>query len=54
MRSLARILAFSVVLVSTHDASDWGELVARSGARGFLAKADLSGDALDTLLAAPH
>ena len=35
-----------VVLVSSRDAKDFGPMVAASGARGFVAKADLSGDAL--------
>jgi DNA-binding NarL/FixJ family response regulator len=41
----------AVVLVSSRDARDFGPLVSRSGARGFLSKADLSGDALRRLLA---
>ena len=40
-----------VVLVSSHEARDFGPLVARSGARGFLSKADLSGTALQEVLA---
>jgi DNA-binding NarL/FixJ family response regulator len=40
----------AVVLVSTHDAGDYAELSAAHGARGFLAKADVSGVALDALL----
>jgi DNA-binding NarL/FixJ family response regulator len=39
-----------VVLVSTHDAGDFAELAAAHGAKGFLAKADLSGPALDDLV----
>jgi DNA-binding NarL/FixJ family response regulator len=39
-----------VVLTSSRDATDFGPLVARSGARGFVAKADLSGAALTALL----
>jgi DNA-binding NarL/FixJ family response regulator len=42
---------YAVVLVSSRDSSDFGSLVARSGARGFIAKAELSGAALRTLLA---
>jgi DNA-binding NarL/FixJ family response regulator len=42
--------AIAVVLVSTQDAGDFEELAAAHGARGFLAKADLSGPALDGLL----
>jgi DNA-binding NarL/FixJ family response regulator len=40
----------SVVLTSSRDGSDFGPLVARSGARGFVPKAELSGDALAELL----
>ena len=40
----------SVVLVSSRDATDYGSLIASSGARGFIAKADLSGDAVVDLL----
>lgn len=39
-----------VVLVSSRDACDYGERVSDCGARGFLAKADLSGDALRELV----
>ena len=40
----------TVVLVSSRDGSDFGPLVARSGARGFISKSDLSGAALAALL----
>lgn len=40
-----------VVLVSSRDARDFGPLVSRSGARGFVSKADLSGEALRRLVA---
>ena len=40
----------AVVLTSSRDSSDYGSLVSRSGARGFIAKADLSGAALAALL----
>ena len=40
----------AVVLTSSHEASDFGPLVERSGARGFIAKSDLSGEALRRLL----
>lgn len=40
-----------VVLVSSRDARDFGPLIGRSGARGFLSKADLSGEALRRLVA---
>ena len=39
-----------IVLVSSRDASDYGRLIAASGASGFVPKADLSGDAVSTLL----
>src|SRR5262245_27280368 len=40
----------AVVLVSSRDGSDFGPLVAQSGARGFIPKAELSGPALSALL----
>lgn len=43
--------ALDVVLISTHDASDYRELAEAQGVRGFLAKAELSGEALAALLA---
>lgn len=39
----------AVVLCSSRDARDFGPLVSRSGARGFISKADLSGSALREL-----
>ena len=39
-----------VVLVSSRDASDYNGLIHSSGARGFIAKADLSGAAVRSLL----
>jgi DNA-binding NarL/FixJ family response regulator len=39
-----------VVLVSSRDAADYGSLVEESGARGFIAKAELSGAALADLV----
>jgi len=39
-----------VVLVSSRDAADFGPLVARSGAAGFIPKAELSGSALSALV----
>jgi CheY-like chemotaxis protein len=41
----------TVVLVSSRDATDFGERLARCGARGFLAKAELSVEGLAALLA---
>jgi DNA-binding NarL/FixJ family response regulator len=40
----------AVILTSSHDGRDYGSLLARSGARGFVPKAELSGDALIALL----
>jgi DNA-binding NarL/FixJ family response regulator len=40
----------AVVLVSSRDACDYGGLIEQSGARGFIAKAELSGAALAELL----
>jgi hypothetical protein len=39
-----------VILVSSRDGSDFGPLVSRSGARGFVPKAELSGDRVQELL----
>ena len=39
-----------VVLTSTHDQADFGERLTRCGARGFVPKAGLSGEALAALL----
>ena len=41
-----------VILVSSRDRSDYGELVSTSAARGFVPKAELSGDVIDALLEA--
>ena len=40
-----------VVLTSSRDGRDFGPLVERSGARGFIPKTELSGEALDAMLA---
>ena len=40
----------AVVLVSSRDRADLGPLVERSGARGFIPKAELSADALDRVV----
>ena len=40
----------TVVMTSSRDASDFADMVVRSGARGFLPKAELSGAALEALL----
>jgi len=39
-----------VVLTSSRDGSDFGSLVQQSGARGFVAKSELSGAALEGVL----
>lgn len=41
----------SIVLVSSRDAADYDGLIQASPARGFISKADLSGDTLRALLA---
>ena len=50
----ARLTGFedspTVILVSSRDGSDFGPLVTRSGARGFVPKAELSGDRVQELL----
>jgi DNA-binding NarL/FixJ family response regulator len=43
--------ALAVVLMSTHDASDYRELARSHGARGFLTKEELCGDALARVVA---
>jgi DNA-binding NarL/FixJ family response regulator len=40
----------TVVMTSSRDASDFGPLVAESGAKGFVPKAELSGAALKAVL----
>jgi DNA-binding NarL/FixJ family response regulator len=40
----------AIVLVSSRDARDYDGLIEASGARGFIAKADLSGEAVAALL----
>jgi DNA-binding NarL/FixJ family response regulator len=42
----------AVIIVSSHEHSDYGPLVATSGARGFVTKAELSGERLRALLGA--
>jgi two-component system response regulator EvgA len=49
-RLLVNGAAPAVVLTSSHDASDLGPLVERSGARGFVPKSELSGEALRRIL----
>ena len=40
----------AVVLISSRDAEDYGARLTGCGARGFVAKADLSGASIDALL----
>jgi DNA-binding NarL/FixJ family response regulator len=40
-----------IVMTSSRDGADFGPLVEESGARGFIPKADLSGPAIDAVLA---
>jgi DNA-binding NarL/FixJ family response regulator len=40
----------AVVLTSSHDASDFGSIVSRCGAAGFVPKAELTGAALRAVL----
>lgn len=42
----------AVIIVSSHEHSDYGPLVSASGARGFVTKAELSGERLRALLGA--
>ena len=43
-------LADAVILISTHAQEEFGELIAASPAVGFIAKAELSADAIEALL----
>ena len=40
----------AVILCSSRDATDFGSIVNRCGARGFVPKAELSGERLEALL----
>jgi CheY-like chemotaxis protein len=46
-------LAEAVILISTHAQEEFAELIAASPAVGFIAKADLSADAIEALLTRP-
>jgi DNA-binding NarL/FixJ family response regulator len=39
-----------VVLVSSHDHSDFGDAIGASGARGFIPKSELSTEAIESLV----
>jgi DNA-binding NarL/FixJ family response regulator len=41
----------AVIVVSTQDSADYREIAVANGARGFLAKSELTGAALEALLA---
>lgn len=41
----------AIVMISSRDAEDFGDLVQTSGARGFIPKHDLSGAAVEAMLA---
>ena len=47
---LDRGLDLAVVLVSSRDESEYGDRISKSGAVGFVAKTELSGERLRTLL----
>jgi DNA-binding NarL/FixJ family response regulator len=40
----------AVVMTSSRDAADYGTLAADNGARGFIPKSELSGEAMEALL----
>jgi DNA-binding NarL/FixJ family response regulator len=50
-RLLAADPGLSIVLVSSRDLSQYGPLIEESGALGFVSKGDLTGAALERLLA---
>lgn len=50
-RLVAARPAPAVILVSSRDGSDYGSLAGESGARGFIAKSELSAAAVEELLA---
>ena len=50
IRALTGIRPPRIVLTSSRDAADFGPLVAASGARGFVAKGELSGAAVAALV----
>jgi CheY-like chemotaxis protein len=47
------VLADAVILISTHAREELAELIAASPAVGFIAKAELSADAIEALLSRP-
>ena len=49
-RLLARDAGLAIVLVSSRSAAEYGPLIERSGARGFLSKDELSASAIHELI----
>jgi DNA-binding NarL/FixJ family response regulator len=49
-RLLAAHPGLAIILISSRDRSTYGPLIEASGARGFVAKGDLSGAAIERLL----
>jgi DNA-binding NarL/FixJ family response regulator len=39
-----------IVLISSHDSTDLGEAIGASGARGFIPKSELNGEAITSLI----
>ncbi|MDT5211223.1 MAG: hypothetical protein QOF67_3638 [Mycobacterium sp.] len=54
LHRLARPTASPVILISTHAAQDFAQLIEESTAAGFVAKVALSGDAIRDLVSLPH
>jgi DNA-binding response OmpR family regulator len=50
-RITGRAPAPAVILISSREVNEWGCAVADAGALGFISKADLSGPAMEALLA---
>jgi DNA-binding NarL/FixJ family response regulator len=50
VQMLRRDPELAIVLVSSRDQADYGALIEKTGARGFISKADLSGVVLEELL----
>ena len=47
----AAAVAAGVILISSRSAADYGDRVGRAPVRGFVAKSELSGEAIQRLLA---
>lgn len=50
-RITGRADAPAVILISSREVDEWGKAVRETGARGFIAKSELSADTLEALLA---